>query len=88
MQDLGSEEASSNSLTGLNWASGESVEVGVLLSCTSCSGGRGKTNHNGSLTAGYMMLGLGGDCISWSGEAVSCISWSGVAGGCVNPSPA
>ena len=64
LQDSGSEEASSNSLTGLDWSSGEPVEIGVYLSYTSCSGGRGETNHTGSLTAGHMKLGLGSDYIS------------------------
>ena len=83
LQDSGSEGGSSNSSMGLNWSPGESVEI----SCTSCSGGRGETNHNGSLTVGHMKLGLGGGCISWSDGAVGCISWSGGAVGCVNFSP-
>ena len=87
LQDSGSEEASSNSLTGLNWSSGEPVEIGVHLSYTFYGGGRGETNHTGSLTAGHMTIGLGGDCIRWSGAAVGCVSWSGVAVGCVYTSP-
>ena len=83
LQDSGSEEGSSNSLMGLNWSPCESVKI----SCTSCCGGRGETNHNGSLTVGHMKLGLGGGCISWSDGAVGCVNWSGVAVGCVNPSP-
>ena len=83
LQDSGSGEHPSNSFMGLNWSPGESVEI----SCTSCSGGRGETNHNSSMTAGHMKLGLGGGCISWSDGAVGCISWSGGAVGCVNLSP-
>ena len=83
LQDSGSEGGSSNSSMGLNWSPCESVKI----SCTSCSGGRGETNHTGNLTAGHMKLGLGGGCISWSDGAVGCISWSGGAVGCVNLSP-
>ena len=87
LQYSGIEDTSSNSLTTLNWPSDDSVEVGVHLSCTSYNGGKGETNHNGSLTAGHMKSGLGGDCIRWSGVVVGCVSWSGVAVDCVNLSP-